>query len=248
MSKVSFHKVWIRFCVSGLIAAGFCSLSGCAQKRQDFAAFPRDAVEVLERAIVIPPGSYEIGSEEPGCFTNSMFTTDGYLLWPVEVPRSWWEKFRPSQQHSTDQQAAPVTTISHDDAVAFCAWFSKKLKIKARLPTREEWEIAARAGTPGVMYPWGWGAPRGRSVYDAEGVSPVASLEANPWGFFDMAGNVAEWTASAGESNEVAVMGGSWAERDPRYLRISHALWLRKDYQNADVGFRILIEPDYVAR
>jgi len=47
--------------------------------------------------------------------------------------------------------------------------------------------------------------------------------------------------AAEGE-DRAPVMGGSWAERDPDYLRIAHRLSLPRSYRGADVGFRLLIE------
>jgi len=61
----------------------------------------------------------------------------------------WRADFKPlSQQPMTEALLAqPVTCVSFDDAVAFCAWLSKKEGRRYRLPTDVEWEYAARAGS-----------------------------------------------------------------------------------------------------
>jgi formylglycine-generating enzyme required for sulfatase activity len=91
----------------------------------------------------------------------------------------------------------PVTLVSWKDAQAYCAFVGK------RLPTEAEWERAAR-GQKGRLYPWTNGQPGVRANF-ASGIShrkhrfvqPVASFPrgATPEGVYDMAGNVAEWTA-----------------------------------------------------
>ena len=92
-----------------------------------------------------------------------------------------------------------MTNLSWDDAKQYVAWLAKKTGKPYRLPSEAEWEYAARAGTR-TRYSWGEELKPGQA--DCQGCGPVhdrarptdlGSFPPNPWGLFDMEGNVAEW-------------------------------------------------------
>jgi sulfatase modifying factor 1 len=116
----------------------------------------------------------------------------------------------------------PVTCISYTDIIAYCKWAG------VRLPALEEWEIACRAGSDSDYF---FGNNRekiseyaniwhGRDHLVADSsdgymyTSPVASFAPNPWGLYDMYGNVFEFCTGKlkkSESNTIAhARGGSW--------------------------------------
>ena len=116
----------------------------------------------------------------------------------------------------------PVTTISYSDIQAYCQWAG------VRLPSLEEWEIASRAGTQSdyffgndkekiTKYANIWHGRNHLVADSSDGymyTSPVASFAPNPWGLYDMYGNVFEFCTGklkANESNTIAhARGGSW--------------------------------------
>lgn len=87
----------------------------------------------------------------------------------------------------------PVTYVTWFAARAFCK------AAKKRLPTEVEWEYAARGGVAGEVFPWGDTPPdTGRANYFASGIGHTVRVHRyapNPYGLFDMAGNVWEYTA-----------------------------------------------------
>jgi hypothetical protein len=146
-----------------------------------------------------------------------------------------------------NQDDQPVVGVSWEDANSFAAWLSQRLGVTKRLPTEDEWEKAARAGRE-VIYPWGDQSPVDgtRANFSGNGrfsaPSPVGSFEAgrNAYGLLDMAGNVWQWTSTAGET-AIIVKGGSWMD-GPGDLRISNRREVDPSKAYVDVGFRLVTE------
>ncbi len=148
----------------------------------------------------------------------------------------------------------PAISMTHFAAVTYCKWLSAKTGRFYRLPTEAEWEYACRAGTT-TQYSFGddesrlgdyaWFTKNADSKYQK-----VATKKPNPWGLYDMHGNVAEWVLDAYvTSYSDAVLpfvpgvteyphvarGGSWDD-DPKSLRsssrrASSASWKMRDPQ-----------------
>jgi len=90
----------------------------------------------------------------------------------------------------------PVVNVSWEDAVTYAKWLSRATGRTYRLPTDAEWEYAARAGTT-ERYWWGDEAGTARancaqcgSLWSGEKTAPIGRFPANPFGLYDMAGNV----------------------------------------------------------
>ena len=127
--------------------------------------------------------------------------------WTLADGADWQRPLGPDGPAKPDDH--PVTQVSWNDAVAFCAWDGGK-----RLPTEVEWEHAARGGVNDRSpYAWGdalgEGAAAGANTWTgsfpggddgadgfAGGTSPVGQFGETPLGLTDMGGNVWEWTAS----------------------------------------------------
>jgi len=96
----------------------------------------------------------------------------------------------------------PVETVSHDDIQIFLSRLNNQQSANIPagwayvLPTESQWEYACRAGTT-TMYSWGNIITSSNANYNLSigQTSNVGNYAANPWGFFDMHGNVWEWTA-----------------------------------------------------
>ncbi|HEY9559342.1 MAG TPA: formylglycine-generating enzyme family protein [Anseongella sp.] len=162
-----------------------------AERELDPADFPGVAPAMLvPGSAVFSPPDHQVSLDNP-------------LQWWKYVPgASWKHPMGPNHPEEPDPNE-PVVQVCYEDAAAYAEWAGK------RLPTEAEWEFAALGGQPGHTYYWGdelkpegkWVAnifqgnfPEGNTIEDGfAGVAPVKTFPANPYGLYDMEGNVWEW-------------------------------------------------------
>lgn len=149
--------------------------------------------------------------------------------------------------------AFPVSTVSWEDAAAYCQWRSKKDGKKFRLPTEKEWEKAAR-GSDGRTYPWGDLFEPTRACFgrDANKEAPalVGQFKTGKSVYWcqDMAGNVWEWTADqymnpADPNARLRVIrGGGYNTAKASDLRCANKGSAPAGARVRFVGFRIVME------
>ncbi|MBL4715830.1 MAG: SUMF1/EgtB/PvdO family nonheme iron enzyme [Bacteroidia bacterium] len=167
-----------------------------------------------------------------------------------------------------DKEFHPVQNITHEAAIMYCEWLTKVYnsfddkkkdfkKIKFRLPTEEEWELAAKGGEMKGKYPWHVGSKKIEYNYDLPYNSkgcylanfsttedpgtdggfftvPVTSYWPNDYGLYNVIGNVSEMIDETGKAK-----GGSW-DVIPEESLIKSV----QDYKDHDprVGFRVFME------
>ncbi len=128
----------------------------------------------------------------------------------------------------------PVQDITWFDAIDYCSWLSSVTGKDYRLPTQEEWEFACRAGTTTKYYFGDTITPKqanfggmyhlvAKGIFPEEpnrkpkysirsysdGVTSVKRYSPNPWGLFQMYGNVSEWVLNKFPDNKRIACGGS---------------------------------------
>jgi formylglycine-generating enzyme required for sulfatase activity len=158
----------------------------------------------------------------------------------------------------------PVVLIRYDDAQAYCAWLSTAIGRAVRLPTEAEWEKAARGGLEGRRYPWGPDIDGASANFLTDpaskrqrGTRPTGTYEPNPFGLYDMSGNVWEWVSDwyAGDyygqgdardpqgpasGNMRIVRGGGWTTDNVAMLRCAYRHRVPPDTYTYGIGFRIV--------
>ena len=151
----------------------------------------------------------------------------------------------------------PAISMTQYSAVVFCKWLSQVTGKFYRLPTEAEWEYACKAGTSTAYsfgdnvellgdYAWYWDNSDDK-------YHEVMQKSPNPWGLYDMHGNVAEWTMDQYQEDYFStlqdgavnpwriptalyprsVKGGSWDD-DPENLRSAARVRSSKDWQKRD--------------
>lgn len=81
----------------------------------------------------------------------------------------------------------PVVGVTWYGAIAYAKWVGK------RLPTEAEWEIASKGGEDEAIYPTGDGIEKNQANFFSADTTAVCSYPPNPFGLYDMVGNVYEW-------------------------------------------------------
>jgi uncharacterized protein (TIGR02996 family) len=160
---------------------------------------------------LVPPGSFLMGGterdeEKP---VHRVTLTTGYFLGVHPVTQAQWKAVMGTDPSHFKGPNRPVEQVSWEDGQAFCAKLTARLggSVAVRLPTEAQWEWACRAGTtthfhfgdvPSThqfnyngSYTWN-GSKKGKNRTQT---TAVDSFPPNPWGLFDLHGNVGEWCA-----------------------------------------------------
>ncbi|MFH1902983.1 MAG: SUMF1/EgtB/PvdO family nonheme iron enzyme [Candidatus Omnitrophota bacterium] len=209
----------------GISGGGSASSSGTPQNQAQASASPKDMV-------LAPAGDYIKGWNGNG--TPVKINVPAFFIDVHEVTNQQYADFvratgrKPPADprglkyniwkngtYPTELANHPVVNVSYQDAEEYAKWVGK------RLPTEEEWERASR-DNEGFIYPWGNdynpNSANGSGNQQGKGTTtPVGRFpyDRSPFGVFDLAGNVREWTAtpySSGSQRWKMVKGGSFED------------------------------------
>lgn len=225
------------------------------------------------RFVGIPSGSFVMGSDSNEVFfqrdelpAHRVNISQAFWLGQFEVTQAQWQAVmgsNPSVFHrGAEAVQRPVEMVSWNDCLAFIKQLNAAGNGTFRLPTEAEWEYACRAGTSS-LYPWGadlslkplqahaWFNSR------AEGKSqPTGTKKPNPWGLYDLHGNVWEWcqdwrgpyeareqTDPQGPETgtQKVYRGGSWFN-EPEALRSANRHGHPPDQRFTNAGLRLVWE------
>ncbi|PHR55618.1 MAG: hypothetical protein COA44_10240 [Arcobacter sp.] len=227
--------------------------------------------------VLIKAGSFMMGSDhdnEDEAPSHMVNIENDFYIGRFEVTNIEYKEYlRISKQKrmlppnwTTDTQ--PVVGITWDDATAYAAWLSDVTAKVYRLPTEEEWEYAAKAGSS-TRYYWGdedastikksfWRSQYPENAHDYAWIKTnsnslthdVGEKIPNAWGLHDVTGNVWEWCANSYSDNYSlepeeellkVIRGGSWFST-PEEITLSHRGANVNDFTSYNIGFRLLRE------
>jgi formylglycine-generating enzyme required for sulfatase activity len=230
--------------------------------------------------VAVPKGSFTMGSppNEPQRVENEAqvritiaapFAVGKYSVtfdeWDTCVANGGCNGYKPDDQ-GWGRSKHPVINVNWDDAKAYVSWLSRKTGKSYRLLSEAEREYVTRAGT---TTPFWWGSsitskqanrPESFSYKeDSKGYGqrtlPVDNFEANPWGLYQVHGNVYEWTEdcwnesnagnpgdgsarASGDCSVRVIRGGSWSYM-PALIRSAARGWRDTGDRIFSVGFRV---------
>lgn len=207
---------------------------------------PRPSGPAPDEFIDIPAGRLNVRLNAEGGKKGEPFVQiEPFRILRREVTVEEYRLFEPDHP---GEPGHPVAYVDWYDAYLYAVWLG------GRLPTAEEWEWAARAncrfdfcrrdGSAAGLREIGWNITNSWQRDGGSGPHPVMQLEPNPWGLYDMFGNVAEWTASwpddAKQVSQKVLLGGSF-ESHPRACRPGERRPLPATEKGDTLGMRVVI-------
>ncbi|MBX9637828.1 MAG: formylglycine-generating enzyme family protein [Nitrosomonas sp.] len=229
--------------------------------------------DIRQRFRWILPGSFLMGSPENEAerrtneTQHSVTLTRGFWLADTACTQALWQAvMNDNPSHFTDDPGLPVENVSWLDVQQFIERLNALFPdLQAKLPSEAQWEYACRAETQTPFsfgdnitpeqvnydgnYPYAGGS---KGLYRGKTV-PVKSLPPNPWGLYEMHGNVWEWCADwygdypreavidpsgPGQGDGRVERGGSWSN-NAGYTRSAPRYGLELDFRFNSLGFRL---------
>ena len=216
-----------------------------------------------------PSNEYKRRSDEP---QHEVTLSTGYYIQTTEVTQGQWRKVMGENPSEFDNcgDNCPVENITWFEIQDFIGKINSRAGGRVyRLPTEAEWEYACRAGTD---TPFAFGNCLSTNEANFSGMRPyadcphlggersrtlpVASLQSNPWGIYDMHGNVWEWCQDwkghypsrpavdpvGPSSGEVRIYRGG-SQNDPAHFCRSAMRGRYKPYnRSGSLGFRLVMK------
>jgi formylglycine-generating enzyme required for sulfatase activity len=259
------YKPWLLVIVTVLAAsliAGTIIMLICRKKTETIDL----GAGVKMDFVPIPAGSFLMGSGPDGGDEDEMpmhkvAIAKPFSIGTYEVTQEQWVSIMGTNPSSFKGAKLPVETVSWNECTRYLVKLGERTGRTFSLPTEAEWEYACRAGTTSR---WSFGSSDEYAIdyawigSNSLGIThPVGGKKPNPWGLYDMHGNVWEWCADwyaspypAGDvvepkgpssGNSRVLRGGGWGD-PPGSIRSAYRNCIGPDTGHNGIGFRCVMQ------
>ena len=261
--------------IAGLLLFPACGWAG-SQSSSPQASSPQGPDGHVPELVLVPAG--EMAVADPGrrstrgrdAAARRVVFERPFLIGKFEITFEQWDRCHRAGActHRPDDKgwgraSRPVIDVSWDDIVQYLDWLSRVTGERYRLPTEDEWEYAARAGSeepieaPPVFEDedLAWAADLLLAYRGTKKTEPVGSDEGNGFGVFGTRGNVWEWTDScwrqtyvtddgrvSRENCGIRVLRGEHKSYMPTFVRQTSTGGCSVKPMPANFGFRVVQE------
>lgn len=188
-----------------------------------------------------PPGLPRRGRDEP--IRHRVRLTSGFWMGATPVTEGQYAGVMPDSPLPGHGANAPIVGIDQAEIEVFLRRENASRQHPLRLPTHDEWEFAARAGTaystglaPGQsLTQTAWFGDPNRQV-----PHPVARKAPNPWGLYDMLGNVYALTVDQSAPQNQLIRGACWVTPQAD-IHIARRAAVRGTMRGLTIGFRLTL-------
>ena len=188
----------------------------------------------------------------PGGTSKNRVSVSGFWMCQTEITQPQWRMFKDQNQDFDPSffygDKLPVEQVSYEEVIEYAKRFATHAKVPVRLPTIDEWQVAASAGVEDrkpdtealTRYAW-FDENSDNQTHD------VAKLQPNPWNLYDLFGNVREF-ALAEETLEndrptIPILGASWSYPPIFCQPYYPAFWHDPSKSDSGTGFRLIYNP-----
>jgi len=257
-----------------ILAALCIAVSLPAFAAEEYRAPSADTPDAVAESIIlaeIEGGTFTMGTEAKDGFQNAFppqnVTVRSFRMGKFEISFDQFDAFARATKHALPPDEGwgrgklPVINVNRSEIEAFIAWLNTGTKRRFRLPSEAEWEYAARGGSK-TLYWWGdepdpnlanTSLNQGRDTFKTS--APVGSFPANPFGLYDVLGNLWEMVQDCRHPTLEGIPkdGSAWMDGDcdsyvlrggyygsiRRGMQVAAHAAAGKDFHSMGMGFRL---------
>jgi formylglycine-generating enzyme required for sulfatase activity len=245
----SYKKFFAIALVLGVLVLGYWGLAPKPLTAPIIMTLPPDIEKNFTNSIgmefvLIPAGEFDMGSPSNEADRNDdegpvhrVKISNAFYMGKYEVTQNQWREVMGTSPSYFKGDNLPVENVSWNDVQEFVKKLNEKEGTnKYRLPSEAEWEYAVRAGTTtrysfgddkSMLYDYAWYYGNSGDITGMGNTHEVGQKKPNPWGLYDMHGNVLEWVQDSWHSdyNGAPTDGSAW-ESGNGSDRVSRGNWM----------------------